>query len=149
MIIGSLNNSTEFYKLHSLFPKAFEYLKAIDLKNPQLGKFEIDGTNLFISISESTLKDTEKAKLEVHDKYIDIQLPLSKTERFGWESRDKVSKESAPFNLDKDIQFFEDKPATYFDLKPGNFAIFFPNDAHAPCIGEGSIIKIVIKVKVK
>ena len=148
MIIGSLNNLSDYNKLHPLFSKAFEYLKSINLNNPQIGKVEIDGQNLFISIGESTLKSPENAKLEAHDKYIDIQLPLSKSERFGWESREALKLESAPFNSEKDIHFFEDKPSMYIDVQPGNFIIFYPTDAHAPCIGEGSILKIVIKVKV-
>jgi biofilm protein TabA len=31
---------------------------------------------------------------------------------------------------------------------PGTFAIFFPEDAHAPMAGEGLIHKVVVKVAV-
>ena len=34
-----------------------------------------------------------------------------------------------------------------FTLSPGEFVIFFPEDAHAPCIGEGVIRKMVAKVR--
>jgi YhcH/YjgK/YiaL family protein len=36
----------------------------------------------------------------------------------------------------------------FFQLTDGQFAIFFPEDVHAPMIGEGEIKKVVIKVKI-
>lgn len=148
MILDSIDKSKDYEKLHPSFPVAFEYLKSIDLANPTLGKVELDGKNLFVMISESNLKAEEDAKLEVHDKYIDIQVPVSKSEGFGWKPRTELKKDSSPFNEERDIQFFDDEPSTYFDVQPGQFVIFFPQDAHAPCIGVDTIIKIVVKIKV-
>lgn len=36
----------------------------------------------------------------------------------------------------------------FFQLTNTQFAIFFPEDVHAPMIGEGNIKKLVIKVKI-
>jgi beta-galactosidase beta subunit len=36
----------------------------------------------------------------------------------------------------------------YFQLTDRQFAIFFPDDVHAPMIGENEIKKLVIKVKI-
>lgn len=149
MIIDSIDKLEEYASLNPLFPKAIEYIRSLDFNNIQLGKVELDGRNLFASVSESNLKTPENAKLEVHNDYIDIQLPVSKAETFGWSPRADMKKEAGPFNAEKDIQFFEDKSSLQFTLQPGNFAVFFPQDSHAPCIGEGTVIKIVIKVKVK
>lgn len=149
MIIDNLNNTACYEGLNPLFKKAFDYLKSLDLSKLEPGKTEIEGRDLFVSISNSTLKTTDKARLEVHDNYIDIQMPVSNAEGFGWIARKNLKKEAAPFNTEKDIQFFEDKSETYFTIEPGNFAIFFPEDGHAPCIGEGEILKIVVKVRVK
>lgn len=148
MIIDSIDKLDEYAKLNPLFPKAIDYIKSLDFDNLQPGKVELDGKNLFVSVSESNMKTPENAKPEVHDKYIDIQLPVSKPEGFGWSPRADMKNEFAPFDETKDIQFFTDKTSMQFELCPGNFAIFFPQDAHAPCIGEGTIIKIVVKVKV-
>jgi YhcH/YjgK/YiaL family protein len=43
---------------------------------------------------------------------------------------------------------FHDEADTFFQLTNGQFAIFFPEDVHAPMIGEGEIKKLVIKVKI-
>ena len=36
----------------------------------------------------------------------------------------------------------------YLQLTDGQFATFFPDDVHAPIIGEGFIKKMVIKVTI-
>lgn len=148
MIIDNIKSASQYVHLHPLFEKAFSYLKTINPATAETGKTLIDGDNLFIIVSDSSLKTPENAKLEAHNNYIDIQLPVSKSEFFGWKHRSVVTSETAPFNTEKDIQFYDEKPSTYFELTPGDFAIFFPNDAHAPCIGEGSVRKVVIKVKI-
>ena len=46
------------------------------------------------------------------------------------------------YNPEKDVRYFHDAADTYFQLTDGQFAIFFPEDVHAPMIGEGVIRKI-------
>lgn len=147
MIVDNLNNTALYEHVHPLFKKAFDYLKSTDLSKLEVGKVELQGKDLFLSVSDSNMKIKENAKLEVHDKYIDIQIPLSKAEAFGWEPRAALKHAHDVFNTEKDIQFFTDNASTLLTLAPGNFVIFFPEDAHAPCIGEGVIRKIVVKVK--
>jgi beta-galactosidase beta subunit len=43
---------------------------------------------------------------------------------------------------------YSDTPDTYFSLKDGQFVIFFPEDVHAPMLGEGLIKKLVVKIPV-
>ena len=60
------------------YQAALEYIKTTDLAALENGKHLIDGENLFVNIVDSAMKTPEQARLEVHDKYIDIQIPLSK-----------------------------------------------------------------------
>lgn len=148
MILDSINRFSDYVNLHPLFPKALEFIESLDFQNLQFEKKELLGNDLFVTTSESVLKTQSEAKLEAHNSYIDIQIPVSKTERFGWSPRKDLKIELAPFDHSKDLIFYEDTPATYIDVQPQNFVIFYPEDAHAPCIGEKSVSKIVIKVKV-
>jgi YhcH/YjgK/YiaL family protein len=66
----------------------------------------------------------------------------------GWSPLTATLHETAPYDLNKDIQFFQDKPVSLLTVQPGTFAVFFPWDVHAPGIGEGSIKKAVVKVLV-
>jgi len=51
------------------------------------------------------------------------------------------------FNAEKDIQFFEDEPQTYYTMRPGQFSVLFPEDGHAPMVGEGVVRKVIVKVR--
>ncbi len=147
MIIDSLKNSARIESLNPYFKQAFDYLKSLDFAKLEAGKTELNGDALFVMVNDTNLKTKEASKLEVHNKYIDIQIPVSCAESFGWKDRVKCESVSAPFNEEKDIEFYDDAPTTYFTLRPGEFAIFFPEDGHAPCVGEGPIRKIIVKVK--
>ena len=147
MILDSLTNGELYYTLNPLFSKAFNYLNSVNLESLEVGRIELQADDLYVIVNDSSLKKQEKAKLEVHNDYIDIQIPLSKPEVFGWSARQQLNKEVAPFDKSKDIQFFNDLPISYHTVTPGCFIIFFPGDAHAPCIGEGMIRKIIVKVR--
>ncbi|MFL5787553.1 MAG: YhcH/YjgK/YiaL family protein [Flavisolibacter sp.] len=62
-------------------------------------------------------------------------------------TRNKCVDIKDPYNAEKDVIFFKDKPDMYFELNAGQFAIFYPEDVHAPMIGEGPIKKLVVKVR--
>ena len=148
MIIGSLKNTERIEVLNPHFKKVFDYIKSHDLTNAPVGKIEIDGDNAWINVSEVQGKEPQDAKLESHNAYIDIQLPLIGKETFGWQAREALENEQQEgYNAVKDITFYADQPSLYFTLSAGDFGIFFPEDGHAPCIGSGTIKKVVVKVK--
>lgn len=147
MIFDSLKCAAQYAALSPRLKRAFDYLAATDLEQLEPGKHEIEGKEIFVNVQERELKRPEDAKLEVHDEYIDVQVVVKGTESFGWSPRADVKRPKEPFNTEKDIQFFEDTPQTYFTLVPGQFAVFFPEDAHAPLVGEGPIKKAIVKVR--
>lgn len=128
--------------------KALEYIENTDLATLENGKHFIDGENLFVNIVDSNMKTPDQARLEVHDKYIDIQIPLDKEESFGVKPRSECKEADGEFNTEKDILFFKDKDWTTVTVKVGEAITFEPNTAHAPLIGEGTIHKAIFKVKV-
>lgn len=149
MFIGSLENTERAEALHPLFKRVFDYIKSHDLSKMPAGKIDIDGENAWISISDVEGRDAEDAKIETHNEYIDIQMPMVGSETFGWQSRELLTEEcNGGYDAKNDITFYDDKTFFYFTLKPGNFGIFFAEDGHAPCIGRGMIKKVVAKVKV-
>lgn len=151
MIIDSLKNSAIYEGMHPLFPRVFEFLRSTDMSSLPDGMNTIDGDELLVNVMQAaSLKDPEDAKLEVHDKYIDIQVVLNGRESFGWTERSECSDPVAPMDREKDVQFFDDDHATRFTLKTGDFCILFPTDGHAPMIGSpGEVVKkCIFKVKV-
>ncbi|MFR5871384.1 MAG: YhcH/YjgK/YiaL family protein [Alistipes sp.] len=90
-----------------------------------------------------------RAPLEAHDRYIDVQIPLRVRgeERFGWRPRERCILPRGEFDEAADIVFFDDKPSCYVSLHPGEFVVFFPEDAHAPLIGSGNVRKAILKIR--
>ena len=112
------------------------------------GIHELDGKDIYVNVMEPELKKPADAKLELHDAYIDIQVLIrGEQETFGWSERADLRKPLGEFDAGKDIRFFDDEPQTFYTLRPGQFTIFFPEDGHAPMIGEGNVRKIIVKVR--
>lgn len=149
MIIDTLANASKYYGVHPLFEQAFAYLNSADLENTE-GRHDIDGDNLKVIYSNKNGMTVEQstAKFECHNNHIDIQLCINGLEQFGWKPREKCVDPKGDYNPDKDVLFFNDAPDMFFHLTDGQFVILFPEDVHAPMIGEGTIKKLVIKVKI-
>lgn len=146
MILGITTQSDRYSALHPLFARGIDFVEQ-QRGNLTPGRYEIDGDNLFVMIVDTTLKDKSEATLEVHNKYIDIQLIIKGVETFAWADRDKCKAPRGEFDTQNDIGFFEDSPSNYIKASDGEFVVFFPEDAHAPLIGTGRVIKAIIKVK--
>jgi YhcH/YjgK/YiaL family protein len=147
MIIDTLANLARYESLNPHFKQAFDFLKKTDLSQLETGKkIILDGENSFINVNEGAGKEKPDAKLEQHRKYIDIQVPISMPETYGWKQGAKCSEVLKPYNPEKDIEFFSDEPTTYFTLNTDEFCIFFPEDGHAPGIGNGNLKKLIVKV---
>ena len=149
MIIDKLENLKLYASLNPLFPKVLEFLQQHDLNTLEEGKHEIVGKDLFVNIQVAKGKTPEAAVIETHDKMIDIQIPITTPETYGYTQRDQLPKET--YNAEKDITKIPDLAAdSYVTCIPGMFAIFFPQDGHAPCIaGVPEIKKAIFKVSVK
>ena len=149
MIIDTLKNASKYFSAHPLFAKAFEYINQTDLANAPDGKSDItDGLKAIFSNAPGKTKEASLAKFECHNKNIDIQVCINGTETIGWKPREKCVAPNGDYNAEKDVQYYNDAPDTFFQLTNGQFAIFFPEDVHAPMIGEETIKKLVIKVKI-
>ena len=111
-------------------------------------KYVIDGDNLWVNIVDAELKQPEDARLEVHNAYINIQVPMSGAESFGVKPRRECAEPEGEYNAEKDILFYKNKNWTTITVKPGEAITFDPDTAHASLIGLGKICKAIFKVKV-
>jgi biofilm protein TabA len=149
MIVDTIANASKYFSLHPLFAKAFEYINLTDLANAPDGKSDIsEGLKAIFSNKPGVVAEASVAKFECHNNNIDIQLCINGLETIGWKPREKCVVENGGYNPEKDVQLYNEQPDMYFQLTNGQFAIFFPEDVHAPMIGEGEIKKLVIKVKI-
>lgn len=149
MILDSLSRIHHYSSLHPLFAKAMEYITSANFNELPTGEIKWEGDDIRAIIIHDQLIE-EKAStdyFECHNSYIDIQVVYEGVEKVGWKSRANCTSPRGIYSAEKDVLFYEDKPELFFDLKAGHFAIYFPEDVHAPMIGDGSINKMVVKVR--
>ncbi len=140
-----------FEKENPNFKKVFDFLNSHSLE--QLKKFsekiELDGDNAFLIFSKNNLKKIENARLEAHDKYIDLQLVLEGSERIGVRDRNEcLDIVEDRRDAGGDIVFFAQKYDKFVELNTGEYAVLPTDCAHAPTIGEGEDLKCIAKIKV-
>ncbi len=149
MIIDTLNNASKYTSLNPLFAKAFDFINQNDIATLENGVIQIeDGLKVIVSTANGKTAEASLAKFECHDKNIDIQVCVNGLETIAWKPREKCVTPNGDYNPEKDVRFFNDAPDMYFQLTDGQFGIFYPEDVHAPMIGEGEIKKLVFKVKI-
>ena len=148
MIIDTLDNLGKYVALNPLFADVVEFLKSHDLQTMEAGSYPIKDKDVALKLSLTKQRTKETAFLETHIDMIDIQVPVTCAETFGYSPLCDLP--AFEYNAEKDITKYGDtKPQTYVTVNPGQFAIFFPQDGHAPCIiEEEEIKKAIFKVKV-
>ena len=76
-----------------------------------------------------------------------MQIIVEGTESFGIKNIRDCKNVKLPYNPEKDIEFFSDNYSEIATLKSGQIILLPPESAHAPQIGEGSVLKGVFKIK--
>ena len=147
MILSSLEYSARIETLHPLFHTLFGYIKKQDLLHKEPGRIELDGENLFINNVEAELLPVGRQLLETHRRYIDVHIPLDGVETIGWKPAGKLRCEKQPYDPESDCALYNDVPDTWLKVRPGQFLIVYPEDAHAPVTGEGRLRKLIAKIK--
>ena len=149
MIIATLKDLRRYKPLGANLSKAIDWLAAGGWDKLPDGKHEIDGQAVFALVSHSNSQAMADARYETHRDYLDIQL---------LESSQGLVQAHAPDGLavtepwKPDIEFYA-APAPGTDqelfLAPGTAMVFFPEDAHRPCIAAGGVSEPIHKVVVK
>lgn len=152
MIIDNLKNCEKYYSVNIKFQKAFEFLKKAVAENLAVGKYEIDGTDVYANIMENITRDECDCKYEGHKNYIDIQFIASGAEVMKVADISKMTA-NTEYISERDIMHFDDYDAVTIAVIGSNeYAVFFPNDIHKPGMAlngqKAPVKKIVVKVRV-
>lgn len=149
MILDLLENLKQYEALNPHFSKVVDFIENADLQNLPLGRNEICGNAVYANVMEAKPKAKEEAFIEIHRKYIDIQIPISADETMGYTPIAELP--AANYSEADDAAIYPvGMPARdYFNVHKGEFVIFFPQDGHAPAITPTLLKKVVIKVAVE
>jgi YhcH/YjgK/YiaL family protein len=137
------------YTRHTdLWEQVFNCLAETDLADIEKGRYPIAGDSLFMIVDEYHTQDAKERKYEAHRKYIDLQYVISGQELIGIAKLDKQGL-LEPYDKDRDIAFFSVDDGEYRLADNSVFFVFFPDDAHQPCVNvdqNAPVRKIVFKI---
>lgn len=122
---------TQYQKNTEQWQTLFRWLSETDPLAIPKGKHPIPNSLLTASVEDSENAPLEKRNTESHRRKIDFQLVVRGTE--GFALLDHASSTiSKPYDEKKDVMRYNyDKEKTnFFDVKGGQFVIFFPSDWH-------------------
>ena len=128
-------NINEFYSQYQKNPEQwktlFTWLRDTDLLTIPKGKHPIPGSTLVASIEDSENSPLEKRNTESHRKKIDFMVVVKGTEGFALLDHESSSV-SQPYNDKKDVMRYNyvKEKTNFFNVKSGQFVIFFPSDWH-------------------
>jgi biofilm protein TabA len=152
MIIDTLENSIHYTSLHPHFALAFDYLRQFD-GSAAIGRHELDADRCFALVQTYQTKPETEALFEAHRKYIDVQYLHTGRESMLWAPLATMREQTMDYDEAKDAALWKlHATTTAVRVSAGDFVIFYPQDAHAPCVhwdGMDNVLKVVVKVAVQ
>jgi YhcH/YjgK/YiaL family protein len=150
VILTSLTESAPYEALGERIAAGLRWLRSMD---PAIadGRHPIDGDAVFALVATyETGPGTEK-RFETHVRHVDLQYVADGHERILHTPAAALTVET-PYDDAADITFYAEPPfASSLLMRPGDLAVFFPDDAHKPgCMAGGrhTVKKVVVKVRV-
>lgn len=151
MIIDKLESIANYKGINKNLDKAIDYIQATDLAGLSAGSHEIDGDNVFAVVLTVKTRPRENGRWESHKTFIEIPIVIAGQElMLGQHTADLGNIQAYDVNQDN-ISYQDNGKGVIINMSPGVFTIFFPTDAHMPCIMASSpenVKKVIIKVKV-
>ena len=146
MVLDRIENFEKYLSLNPNFVKAMEFLQNSNLQDLPLGRNEICGDLIFANVVEAKSKSKSEAPIEIHRKYIDVHVPLSGDELIGYTPLAELPYAEFVEADDAALYPLSLSARDYFNVRKGEFSVFFPQDGHAPAITDVPLRKIIIKV---
>jgi YhcH/YjgK/YiaL family protein len=149
MIIDRLANSHLYAGLSPRIERAFQYLQQTDLQTIEVGKYEIDGKNLFALVQQYSTKPKAQGKWEAHRRYIDVQYIVQGREQIAYAHLSRLTQ--GEYDAVKDFLPLSGE-GDYLTLSSGDFMLLYPEDGHKPglALADPSVVKkVVVKVAVE
>jgi YhcH/YjgK/YiaL family protein len=151
MILDSLPLWHRYAAVNPRLARGFEFLEKLPA-DPAVGRHEIDGDAVYALVQRYQTRPVEQMQFEAHRRYIDIQYLVSGREVIQWAPLATLAGPTKPYDDVTDAALFALTPDMLpVQMQAGQFAILFPDDAHAPCCAWGDpaeVLKLVIKVAV-
>ena len=149
MIFDSIHNK-ENYKEDEKIYKALCYLAEKKSWEEATPDTIIQKGSIIANPVSFVSKEEKDCMYEAHQKYIDVHYIMEGVERIATADVSSLQIKT-PFSEEKDIGFYQGDESGSYLLKPGEFMVCFPSDAHKVAMMEKSpktVKKVVVKIRV-
>ncbi len=150
MILDALEYAPGYAALGAGLVRGLAFLAGRDLAALPDGRLDLDGDRLFALVSRyGTRAARGAAGWEAHRRYLDIQALGSGAERVD-AAPVSALRVTRPYDETADCLRLEGRGQRLV-LRPGLFAVFWPQDAHRPGLAAGRpgrVTKVVVKVRI-
>lgn len=148
MIFDSLKNKQHYQHIPLLY-EALCFLDTISREELPPDGVVLIKNRLFCTPVSLTTRQECQGTFEAHRKYTDLHYIISGVERIATADIRTLSVTSV-YDPENDVEFLEGIADSYCDIKPGQFMVCFPSDAHKPAIMQdqpADVRKIVFKIQ--
>lgn len=146
MIVDSLTHLAEYASMHPAIKYIVDFLQTHPLEAMADGRVDLNDIHGYVNVQTLSSKNEKEAVLESHRKMIDLQIPLSGDEIMGYLPLECTA--DADYDEVKDLAFHTERTSNWITVRKGMFALFFPQDAHAPGVTSTELKKAVFKIPV-
>lgn len=149
MILDNIRHRSAYAEQQDL-SLVLEYFFAADEETFPARRVELLENRIFVNPAEFTTKPESECVFEAHRRYADVHYIVSGCERITVSPLESVSP-LGPFDAEKDFGLYGGGGGTVCILRPGDFLVCYPQDAHrvsAAVEGPAAVRKLVGKIRV-
>lgn len=147
MIYDTLENLNQYTGMFANLDTAIAYIEETDLQALPLGRTDIDGDLVYVTVMEAEPTPGEGRTFETHTRYMDLQMDLDGVELCEVALGEVT--EAEPYDEERDCAAYHGNTSAAMVLGEGRFAVFMVEEPHKPTIkAEGceKVKKAVFKI---
>lgn len=146
MIVNSLKNISIYTSVYPHMKEAVDFIQNIGFDKLVGGKNEVSD-NIYIMKNVGEKNSDFEGVLEVHKDWIDIHIPLTDDEIIAFKEISECKNLTKEYDPENDYALYEEEDISQLTLAKGYFAIIDPTIAHMAMLGEGELVKLIVKIR--
>lgn len=150
MIFDNIKNRSS-YSNNPQLARVLELMAGCSADNRPSERAVLDGDKLFVNPVELTTRPEADCFFEGHRRYADVHYILSGCEVIGVNDV-ALLEQDGEFSTDTDFGKWHGEVKARVILRPGDFLVCYPQDAHKVAIMDGKpepVTKLVGKIEIK
>lgn len=149
MIYGKQQNAEQYYGISKNLDLALDYIKRQDYSALTLGKNVLAEDDVYINCFSYDTMESNQTFFEAHTDYLDLHVVLEGEEQIEVAHRENLEE----FERDPSADYtgYKGEAEAVCLMRPGDFLVAFPEDAHKVKVKTHKICRVkkaVFKVKV-